>query len=124
VEQSSTDRLKTDIAIGGTYRALAPSFENEVLRIAQEALANVVRHSGATHARVDLRYHPSELVLAISDNGTGFQAMDPTLTERGHFGLQGMRERATQIGSTLAVESSSERGTTVTLHAPLPNGGE
>lgn len=124
VEQSATDRLKTDISIGGTYRVLAPSFENEVLRITQEALANVVRHSGATHARVDLRYHPSELVLAISDNGTGFQAEDPTLTERGHFGVQGMRERATQIGGTLAVESSSERGTTVTLRAPLPNGRE
>jgi ligand-binding sensor domain-containing protein/signal transduction histidine kinase len=121
VERSSTERLKIDIAIGGIYRALASPFENELLRIAQEALANVVRHSGATHAGLDLRYHPSELILTISDNGTGFHATDATLAARGHFGLQGMRERASQVGGTLNVESSPGSGTTVTLRAPLSN---
>jgi ligand-binding sensor domain-containing protein/signal transduction histidine kinase len=119
VEQSSTERLKIDIAIGGTYRALASSLENEVLRIAQEAIANVVRHSVATHAKLDLRYHPSELILTISDNGAGFDATDVTLVTRGHFGLQGMRERASQIGGILKLESSPESGTVVTLCVPL-----
>jgi ligand-binding sensor domain-containing protein/signal transduction histidine kinase len=121
IQQSSTEHLKTNIDIGGTYRALAPSLENEVLRIAQEALANVVRHSGATRAELNLRYHPNELTLTISDNGVGFQSTDTTLPAQGHFGLQGMRERAVQIGGTLKVESSSETGTIVTLRAPLPN---
>jgi ligand-binding sensor domain-containing protein/signal transduction histidine kinase len=124
VQQSSTEHLKTNIDIGGTYRALAPSLENEVLRIAQEALANVVRHSGATRVKLDLRYHPNELTLTISDNGVGFESTDTTLAAQGHFGLQGMRERAVQIGGTLNVESSPESGTTVTLRAPLPNGRE
>jgi signal transduction histidine kinase/ligand-binding sensor domain-containing protein len=123
-EQSSSEQLKISAEIGGTYRALAASFENEVLRVAQEALTNVVRHSGAAHAKLDLRYHPSELTLKISDNGSGFQTSDTTLIAKGHFGLQGMRERAVQIGGTLKVESSPESGTTVTLRTPLPNGRE
>jgi signal transduction histidine kinase len=122
VEQSATEHLKADIDIGGIYRALSPSLENEVLRIAQEALANAVRHSGATRIVVDLRYHPNELTLTVCDNGTGFQATDTTLPAKGHFGLQGMRERADQIGGTLSVESSPENGTTVTLSVPLSNG--
>jgi ligand-binding sensor domain-containing protein/signal transduction histidine kinase len=121
IQQSSTEDLNTNIDIGGTYRALPPALENEVLRIAQEALANVVRHSGATRVELDLRYHPNELTLTISDNGVGFQSTDTTLPAQGHFGLQGMRERAVQIGATLNVESSPESGTTVTLCAPLPN---
>jgi ligand-binding sensor domain-containing protein/signal transduction histidine kinase len=124
VEQSSTEHMKINIDVGGTYRALAPSFENEVLRIAQEALANVVRHSGATRAALDLRYHPNELTLTISDNGVGFQTTDTTLPAKGHFGLQGMQERAVQIGGKLDVESSPNSGTIVTLRAPLPNGKE
>jgi signal transduction histidine kinase len=124
IQQSSTEHLKTNIDIGGTYRALAPSLENEVLRIAQEALANAVRHSGATRVEFDLRYHPNELTLTISDNGVGFQSTDTTLPAQGHFGIQGMRERAVQIGGTLHVESSPTNGTTVTLQAPLPNGKE
>jgi signal transduction histidine kinase/ligand-binding sensor domain-containing protein len=124
VEQASTEHLKASIDIGGTYRALAPSLENEVLRIAQEAIANVVRHSGATRVGVNLRYHPNELTLTVSDNGVGFQSTDITLPAKGHFGLQGMRERAVQIGGTLNVESSPKNGTAVTLRAPLPNGKE
>jgi signal transduction histidine kinase/ligand-binding sensor domain-containing protein len=122
VEQSATEHLKTEIDIGGIYRALSPSLENEVLRIAQEALANAVRHSGATRIALDLRYHPNELTLTVCDNGIGFQATDPTLAAKGHFGLQGMRERADQIGGTLNVESSPKSGTAVALSVPLSNG--
>jgi len=121
-EQSATGNLKTEINIGGTYRALSPTLENEVVRIAQEAVANSVRHSGASRVGLDLRYHPNEVALRVCDNGCGFQANDPTLTAKGHFGLQGMRERADQIGGTLNVESSPESGTIVTLKVPLSNG--
>jgi signal transduction histidine kinase len=124
VEQSATEHLKTDIDIGGIYRALSPSLENEVLRVAQEALANAVRHSGAARVSLDLRYHPDELTLTVCDNGIGFQATDTTLPAKGHFGLQGMRERAGQIGGTLKVKSSADSGTTITLSVPLSNGKE
>ncbi|MCU1250188.1 MAG: putative two-component system sensor kinase [Edaphobacter sp.] len=124
VEQSTTGHLKTAIEIGGIYRALSPALENEVVRIAQEALANAVRHSGASRVAIDLRYHPNELTLTVRDNGIGFHTTDTTLPAKGHFGLQGMRERADQIGASLQVESSPETGTTVTLRVPLSNGKE
>jgi ligand-binding sensor domain-containing protein/two-component sensor histidine kinase len=124
LEQSSTEHRKTNVDIGGIYRALAPSLDNEVFRIAQEAIANIVRHAMATRVTLDLRYHPNDLTLTISDNGIGFQATDTTLAAKGHFGLQGMRERANQINGTLSVKSSSQSGTTVTLSVPLPNGKE
>ena len=120
---NKSDQLKVNVTIGGTYRALAASFENEVLRVAQEALTNAVRHSGAARVELDLRYHPTELKLKIADNGTGFKATDATLLEQGHFGIQGMRERAVQIGGTVNIESS-DSGTTVTLCTPLPSGKE
>jgi signal transduction histidine kinase len=122
VEQSSTANLKIEANIGGTYRALSPSIENEVLRIAQEAVANVVRHSQATRSTVDLRYYPNELTLTVTDHGVGFHATDTTLPAKGHFGLQGMRERAEQIAGTLSVQSSHQGGTRVTLHVPLEDG--
>jgi signal transduction histidine kinase len=95
-----------------------------VFRIAQEALANVVRHAQASRATLDLRYHPDGLALTVSDNGIGFQATDANLPAKGHFGLQGMHERADQIGGTLNVVSTPRDGTTVTLNVPLPNGKE
>jgi ligand-binding sensor domain-containing protein len=124
VEQSATEHLKVNLDIGGTYRALTSNIENEVFRIVQEALANVVRHSGATRVALGLRYHPNELIVTVSDNGSGFHATDTTLPAKGHFGLQGMRERANQIGGRLNVKSSPDCGTTVVLGIPLPNGKE
>src|SRR5260370_1027170 len=124
VEQSANEHLKTEIGIGGVYRALPHSLENEVSRVAQEALANAVRHSGASHIALDLRYHPNELTLTVCDNGIGFHSTDTTLPAKGHFALQGMRERADQIGGTLNVESSPKSGTIVTLRVPLSNGKE
>ena len=121
MEQSANENLKTDTEIGGIYRALSPSLENEVVRIAQEAVTNAVRHSGASRLGLNLRYHPNEVALRVRDNGKGFQTTDPTLPARGHFGLQGMRERADQIGATLNVESSPESGTAITLKVPLSN---
>jgi signal transduction histidine kinase/ligand-binding sensor domain-containing protein len=117
-EQTSAGHLPIQINIGGTYRPLAIPFENEIFRIAQEALTNVVRHANATNASVDLRYHSDRVTLTVSDNGHGFHT-DDSLPERGHFGLQGMRERAAQIRAQLTVKSSPGEGTTITLDAPI-----
>lgn len=118
-EQSSTEKLPIQLKIGGTYRPLAAAFEDEILRIAQETLSNVSRHANATHVSIDLRYHSSRLTLTITDNGRGFEASDKTLTAKGHFGLQGMRERAAQIHAQLTIESSPGQGTTIKLEAPI-----
>ncbi|GGA64858.1 GGDEF domain-containing protein [Edaphobacter acidisoli] len=118
-DQTGTPQLQINLTIGGTYRPLAPGVETEVLRIAQEALANVTRHAQATRAAIDLRYHSKRLTLTITDNGRGFDTTNTTLPANGHFGLQGMRERAEQIGANLAVSSVPGQGSTVTLDAPI-----
>jgi len=119
VEQTGSAELHVDLSIGGTYRPLAPAVETEVLRIAQESLANVTRHAQATRAAVDLRYHSKRLALTVTDNGRGFEATADSLPANGHFGLQGMRERAAQIGAHLEVASAPGQGTAITLDVPI-----
>jgi signal transduction histidine kinase len=118
-EQFTTGQLSIQLNIGGTYRPLAHAFEDELLRIAQESLTNISRHANATQASVDLRYHSTRLTLIISDDGRGFHGSDNSLPGKGHFGLQGMRERAAEIHAQLKIESSPGKGTTVMLDAPI-----
>jgi signal transduction histidine kinase/ligand-binding sensor domain-containing protein len=120
VEQSRTENLPAQLNIGGTYRPLSSTVENEVLRITQESLTNAQRHSQAKKITIDLRYHTNRLTLTITDDGRGFNPSDRTLPAQGHFGLQGMRERAAQINATLTIESAPEAGTTITLDVPIP----
>jgi signal transduction histidine kinase/ligand-binding sensor domain-containing protein len=123
-DQWNQKKLSTRLNITGTYRPLAQPFEDEVFRIAQESLANAARHANATQISTDLRYDATRLILSISDNGSGFQVTDGHLSANGHFGIQGMRERAAQIRAQLTIESSPGNGTTVLLDAPISEGKE
>lgn len=119
-EQSSSNDLALQLNIGGTYRPLDTATENEILRIAQEALTNITRHAHASSATIELRYDASQLTLTITDNGHGFSLdQADSLTANGHFGLQGMRERAAQIGAQLTVVTSPGQGARITLNLPL-----
>jgi len=121
-EQTGAQSLPIEVQIGGTYRPLDASIENEVFRIAQEALTNISRHAQATSAALSLNYQPSQLTLTIVDNGRGFSSVDaPMHSAQGHFGIQGMRERAHTIGGHLSVISSPGHGTQVHLTVPLPD---
>jgi signal transduction histidine kinase len=88
--------------------------DREVLRIAQEALHNAVRHSGATRVVLRLR---AGLVLEVIDDGAGFDPADPELRSR-HLGLTSMEERALRLGGRLEIRSASGEGTTVRLEVP------
>jgi signal transduction histidine kinase len=88
--------------------------DREVLRIAQEALHNAVRHAGASHVAVRLR---EGLVLEVADDGAGFDPADPELRSR-HLGLTSMEERAKRLGGRLEIRSSRGAGTTVRLEVP------
>ncbi len=92
-------------------------------RIAQEALTNVVRHSGATHAEVALQTERDMLVLTVSDNGGGFDTSELAESER--LGVAGMRERASLAGGTLEIQSQPGKGTHVFCRLPISgrNGG-
>ena len=86
-------------------------------RIAQEALHNVVRHSGARHARVEIERQPDGIRARVVDDGHGF---DPQAVSDGHLGLAGMRARAERLGGRLSVVSKMGRGTVV--EAVIPEG--
>jgi two-component system, NarL family, sensor histidine kinase UhpB len=93
---------------------LSPDAQVVVYRVAQEALVNAARHSGASRIEVSLEPSDSRVCLQVSDNGSGF-AFDE---EGKGLGLSGMRERALLVGGTLEIDSSPGRGTTVKLEVP------
>ena len=107
--------LVTDFQDSSDGQRLAEGTEQELFRVAQEALNNVVKHAHAT--RVDLRLQVSEAAVAleIADNGMGFA---PEFDGAGGFGLAGMRQRIERLGGTLRIESSPGNGTRVQAEVP------
>ena len=112
--------LETKVSIAGEQQRLSPENELAVFRIAQEALSNVRRHSGASAVKVTIDFGADALTLVVSDNGRGFDMPQRTsdLAVSGKLGIIGMRERARLIGGTLVVQSEVGMGTTVTLRVP------
>jgi NarL family two-component system sensor histidine kinase LiaS len=102
-------------------REIPLEVEQALFRMAQEALANVARHSGANHAEVDLVYTRNTITLRVVDDGRGF---DPSRIPGGGFGLQSMRERLVRLGGHVDVESVPGKGTRVEGFCPLREKGE
>jgi PAS domain S-box-containing protein len=90
-----------------------------IYRIAQEALHNTAKHAHARGATIALEISNDELVLRLSDDGTGFET---TSQFPGHLGLHSMRERAVAVGAALAIESAPGQGTRIWLRVPLGSG--
>jgi signal transduction histidine kinase len=107
-----------DVIVRGGERPLPAGVDFHLLRIAQEATTNAIKHGDAALIRIDLEYLPDLTRLTITDNGNGF---DPTATQTlpgPHFGLLGMRERAAKIGARLTLVSSASEGCVVTVCLP------
>lgn len=98
------------------------SRENElcVYRVAQEALHNIVKHSGADQAVIALSSNGSILRMEVSDNGRGFDQAEPLQG----LGLASMRERLSIAGGDLQIRSSSGHGTVLSIHVPLAGPGK
>jgi signal transduction histidine kinase len=88
--------------------------ETAVFRIVQEALANVVTHSGAGAASVAVRRRGGELRITVTDDGCGFDPSDDKVERVGHLGLIGMKERAKMLGGEFAIHSARGQGTRLT----------
>jgi signal transduction histidine kinase len=109
--------MAVTFSVVGDAREMHPIVRDEIYRIGYEAIRNACMHSGASQLEVELRY-AHDLALHVSDNGIG---IDPAIADRGkdgHFGLQGMRERAARIGGNLSLGSSSNSGTEIKLIVP------
>jgi two-component system nitrate/nitrite sensor histidine kinase NarX len=90
----------------------------QLMRIAQEALANVRKHAHASRVLVQLRREAAGWGLIVRDDGAGFDPQAALGTASRHFGLAIMRERAEGLGGTLHIEAAPGAGTTVTAHIP------
>ncbi len=116
VEQLARGEIEADFSAEGTFSDLDDDAQLVVYRVAQEALSNAARHSGAAHVEVRLRRDGAAggVELEVADDGRGFAFDDA----EGGLGIAGMRERALLVGGELTIESRPGRGTTVRLSVP------
>ena len=113
--------VQVDVVVDqGTPGELPQEMEQHLLRIAQEAVTNVLKHAGARRIWVKLHAEARKLYLRIADDGRGFVQDDVFLSRGGHFGLIGMRERAERLGGELHLSSHPGEGTEVEVTVPLP----
>jgi signal transduction histidine kinase len=110
--------IEVAVAVTGTPCSLASPVEVALLRISQEALNNIKKHSHARHVNLTLSYMSDRLALDVADDGQGF---DPAQRGRG-FGLKSMRERAEELGGELSIESEQGKGTKIAVTIPILEG--
>lgn len=104
----------------GAARRLPVVTEHNLLRVAQEALANALKHSGAKEINVALDYESSQVQLRLRDNGKGFDRSTAGEASGGHFGLLDMRERAEKVGAYFSLTSQPGHGTEILVTVPKP----
>lgn len=118
---SEQSNIKVDLVMqcDETALHLSPEAEVQVIRIIQEALSNVRKHSGATNAWVRLDREPDAAILIVEDNGNGFSLRRTPLAGGPRFGLQTMKERAEALNGSFALDARPGNGTKVIVHIPI-----
>jgi signal transduction histidine kinase len=109
--------MESSVSVVGDTMELHPVVRDEIYRIGYEAIRNACIHSQASKLQITLTY-AEELRLRVADNGVGMDSLVVDRGKEGHFGLQGMRERADRIAGKLTVTSSPESGTEINLVVP------
>ncbi len=108
--------IKMEFICDTPFERLDSLTENALYRIAQEGLTNAVRYSKSKNVRITLRRHDDRVTLEIRDWGCGFESQS---VGKSHFGLEGIRERASILGGRAAIESSPGRGTVISVELPV-----
>lgn len=106
------------VVVEGKPRELKAGMREEIYRIGREAIANAFLHSRAEDIETDIEYWPTELRIAVRDNGCGIDPHKLRWVQTGRWGLREMRERAEEIGARLQVLSRVASGTEVVLCVP------
>jgi signal transduction histidine kinase len=107
-----------EMKVVGEARLLDPIAFEEVLHVGKEAILNAVHHADAARIEVEVTYRTKDLTLRISDDGKGIDSKTLESGRAGHWGLQGMRERARSLGAGLEVWSRPGAGTDIQLVVP------
>jgi len=107
-----------EVRVSDVRGILPSSVEFQLLRFAQEALANALKHAQARHILISLETLPEGIRLRINDDGQGFSAHDSAQPNVGHFGMLGMQERAIKIGGHFTIKAQAGKGCTVTVLIP------
>lgn len=114
--------VATRLTVDGQPVPLSPEVDVTLLRITQEALANVRKHAQAREVEITLSFFDDEVMLDVHDDGVGFDAARAAVpavgSADGGFGLRGMRERIRLLGGSMMVESAPGQGTSVTVVVP------
>jgi len=113
--------IKLELTVKGSLGRLDAPLESDLLRVAQEAVANAIHHASPRKIEITLDYAPDSVTLTIQDDGCGFDVS--SAPPRGHFGLLGMQERANQHHARLIIESRPGNGTKVSLETPTVAAG-
>jgi signal transduction histidine kinase/ligand-binding sensor domain-containing protein len=111
--------VEIHVDVEGENRPLPEQTEQHLLRIAQEAVTNAVKHAHASRVSIHLEMAGRTLSLRVADNGQGFEQDEAFSEVGGHFGLLGMRERAERLGGELQLHSEPGQGTKVEVTVPL-----
>jgi len=109
--------METSFSVEGDSKEMHPVVRDEIYRIGYEAIRNASAHSKASRLHVGLKYG-QDLAISVGDNGVGIPESMINGGTNGHYGLQGMRERAARIGGKLRIVSSVDSGTEVSLVIP------
>jgi signal transduction histidine kinase/ligand-binding sensor domain-containing protein len=109
--------MEASFSVLGEVSEMHPIVRDEVYRIGYEAIRNACVHSQAAQLQVELTY-ADDLILRVNDNGVGIDPAIVSEGRQGHFGLQGMRERASRILAKLTVETCTPSGTEIKLIVP------
>jgi len=116
---TSGSAVEVQVDVTGEPKLLPEEMEQNLLRIAQEAVANALKHAAASRIWIRLSMEARRLCLRVEDDGRGFEQQDAFSTVGGHFGLLGMRERAERLGGALSLHSRPGDGTQVEVTVPL-----
>lgn len=111
--------MRAEAMVTGTVRPLGAEVEEALLRVAQEALANVRKHAAASRVTLTLSYLDDVAMLDVADDGVGFDQAAAATGAPG-FGLAAMRERVDALGGRFVVESGPGEGTTIAVEVPTP----
>jgi len=98
--------------------------EENLLRVAQESLTNIIKHSKATQAVITVDYGPKTVNLTIQDNGVGFVVDQQAGPREGHFGLLGITERTSRLRGKVSITSQPGKGTSIQVNIPIDSFAE